>query len=157
MRTKLLHDPRMKAVAKAVRRMHRRSSLTDGCKRKAVVKSSDAVAMYVNNSRGFHVNQGHPHRGKGVLPLGTYGLDGLSSALGASLPPTGVLHNGSAQFDLVPTSQTFLGHTFEGSHSQVSPQASLSQCPLSQAQCEQFLSFLKSYIASGSSTSAQNA
>ncbi|KAK7820627.1 ADP,ATP carrier protein, mitochondrial [Quercus suber] len=52
---------------------------------------------------------------------------------------------------------TFLGHTFGGSHSQVNPQASLSQCPLSQAQCEQFLGFLKSYMDPGPSASAQNA
>lgn len=68
-----------------------------------------------------------------VLPLGTYGLDGFSSALSASLPTAGVLPNGNAQFDMVPSSQTFLGHPFGGSHLQVSPQASLSQCPLSQA------------------------
>ena len=56
---------------------------------------------------------------------------------------------------MIPISQNFLGHAFGGSHSQVNPQASLSQCPLSQAQCEQFLNFLKTYMAPRSSNSAQ--
>ena len=90
-----------------------------------------------------------------ILPSGNYGLDGFPLALSASLPIAGVLPNVNAQSDMVPASQNFLGHSFGGSHSQVSPQASLSQCPLSQAQCEQFLNFLKNYMALGSSNSAQ--
>lgn len=90
-----------------------------------------------------------------ILPSGNYGLDGFPSALSAGLPIADVLPNVNAQSDMVPASQNFLGHSFEGSHSQVSPQASLSQCPLFQAQCEKFLNFLKNYMALGSSNIAQ--
>ena len=90
-----------------------------------------------------------------ILPSGTYGSDGFPSALSVGLSTASVLPNVNAQSDLIPTSQNLLGHAFGGSHSQVSPQASLSQCPLSQAQCEQFLNFLKTYMAPGSSNSAQ--
>ena len=47
-----------------------------------IVQSSDAMAMYANNSRGFHANQGHNHGGKGNnskkdRPICTYyGLTG---------------------------------------------------------------------------------
>ena len=66
-----------------------------------------------------------------ILPSGNYGLDGFPLALSASLLIAGVLPNVNAQSDMVSASQKFLGHSFGGSHSQVSPQASLSQCPLS--------------------------
>ena len=60
-----------------------------------------------------------------------YSLDGFPSVLSVGLPTASVLPNVNAQIDMIPTSQNFLGHAFGGSHSQVSPQASLSQCPLS--------------------------
>ena len=154
-----------------------------------MIQSIDVVAMYVNNNKGFHVNQGHNHGGKrgnskkerplytyrglthhiankcnklhsyplvykpkegnkamanqvsAILPSGNFGLDGFPSPLNVCLHiagalPTSVLPNVSAQSDIVPTSQNFFGHSVGGSHLQASPQTSLSQCPLSQAQCE---------------------
>ena len=44
-----------------------------------------------------------------ILPFGNFGLDGFPSPLNVGLP-TGVLPNVSAQSDIVPTSQSFLGH-----------------------------------------------
>ena len=47
-------------------------------------------------------------------------------------------------------SQNHVAHSSAGSFVQASP-----QLPLSQAQCEQFLNFLKCHMAAGSGTNAQ--
>ncbi|XP_075654949.1 uncharacterized protein LOC142625133 [Castanea sativa] len=71
--------------------------------------SLNAVAMYANNSKAIKVilmeeneailrrtdqgNKAMENQVSAILPSGTYGLDGFSSTLGASLPPTNVYHN----------------------------------------------------------------
>nr|POE64282.1 hypothetical protein CFP56_36928 [Quercus suber] len=47
------------------------------------------------------------------------------------------------------------GNSFGGSFLQQSPQSFQAQCPISQAQCEQLLSFLKGYVGAGSGIGTQ--
>ena len=58
------------------------------------------------------------------------------------------MQGAGVQSDLA--SQNHLGHSGGGSFVQASP-----QLPLSQAQCEQFLNFLKCHMATGSGNDAQ--
>ena len=91
--------------------------------------------------------------------FGNFGLDVLSPNVHSGFMPTGVLPNvgvqssGALPNDCIQSDialQNHVGHSFGGSYVQASPQV-----PLSQAQCEQFLNFLKNYMASGSGNDAQ--
>ena len=82
------------------------------------------------------------------------GLDILSPNVHSGFWPTGLQNVGIQPFGACIqsdiASQNHVGHSIGGSYVQASPQVSLSQ-----AQCEQFLNFLKTYMASGSSNDAQ--
>ena len=80
--------------------------------------------------------------------LGNCGLDILSPNLHSGFLPTRVLQNVGVQssgacIQSNIASQNHVGHSVGVSYVQASPQV-----PLSQAQCEQFLNFLKTYMAS---------
>ena len=64
----------------------------------------------------------------------------------------GAMQGAGVQPDLAPqmASQNHVAHSSAGSFVQASP-----QLPLSQAQCEQFLNFLKCHMATGSGNDAQ--
>ena len=96
-----------------------------------------------------------------MQPSGNFGMDVFPSNVNPSFMPTGVLPNADVQYsgalqnacvqsDIA--SQNHVGIFFGGSCVQVGPQVTLSQ-----AQCEQFLTFLKNYMASGLGNGAQTA
>ena len=63
--------------------------------------------------------------------------------------------NNGTQFEVATASQNVLGAPFGGVSLQTSPQTSLSQCPISQAQCEQLLNFFKKISTSRSGNGTQ--
>ena len=90
------------------------------------------------NQVGFDPNTGFPP-------------SGMNSGFFPGEAMSGVMPTPSAQPNLASqlASQTHVAHPSAGSLVQASPQLSLSQ-----AQCEQFLNFLKCHMATGSSTDA---
>ena len=91
------------------------------------------------NQVGFDPNAGFPP-------------GGMNSVLFPSEVMPGVMPSASVQPNLASqlASQTHVTHPNAGSLVQASP-----QLPLSQAQCEQFLNFLKCHMVAGSGTDAK--
>ena len=56
------HFPSLSKVCSLILQEEKQRSVGHGFH---IVQSSNDVAMYANNSRGFHANQGHNHGGKG--------------------------------------------------------------------------------------------
>ena len=95
--------------------------------------ANKAASMQTTGSCGFD-----PNMHSGFLPGGVH--PGFLAG--------GALQGASVQLDLA--SQNHIGHSSGSPFVQASP-----QLPLSQAQCEQFLNFLKCHMATGSGNDAQ--